>query len=924
MTKPLIVVAIVLLLNIAGCAGPQLSAGPPESNIHIQNLRCEYLEDPLAVGVAAPRLSWTLDSNERAQKQTAYQILVAGSEEKLRQNIADLWDSGKVLSDQTNQIVYEGKSLKSRMKCCWKVRIWDQDGRVTGWSSPGFWAMGLLEKSDFKARWVGYDRPRKNLPEVKVGYIKTHKVKLPPAVCLRKTFNIEKPVSRAVIYASALGIYELHINGRRVGNDYFTPGWTNYKKRIYYNTYDVTGMLGPGKNALGAVLSDGWYAGYLGWKPKRDNYGDKTRFFAQLYVEYEDGTSDVIITDGTWKANTSPIREADLYMGETYDATKELPGWANSGYDDTSWKPVDVTEHIAAVLQPYPGAAVRKFDEIKPVSVSEPKPGIFVFDMARNFAGFARLKVRGARGSKITLHFGERLKADGTVYLTNLRNARAADTYICKGTGTEIYQPRFTFHGFQYVQVAGYPGTPSLDDITGIAVGSDIPVAGSFVCSDKTANRLYNNIVTTQRSNFIDIPTDCPQRDERLGWTGDAQVFIRAATYNNDVAAFFTKWLADLADAQRSDGAYPDVAPRVIAGGCGTAGWADAGVICPWTIYRVYGDKRVLEKYYDNMAGWIDFCKKNSYNLIRPAKGYGDWLSIDAETDRAVLATAYFAHSTKLMARISRALGRKSGAQKYSRLFEQIKKRFNEKFVADDGVIKSDTQTVYVLALKFGLLEPDKRAIAISRLMDRIRQRDWHLSTGFIGTKDLMTTLTEFGRTDVAYKLFGNDTFPSWGFSIKQGATSIWERWDGWTPKKGFQDPNMNSFAHYSFGAVAEWMFETIGGIDTDGPGFRNIIIKPQPGGNLTRAKASYNSINGPVATSWKLDGDNFTIDVTIPANTEATLYIPTEDVLSVAEGGQKAAFDNIKGVDFIRAEDNAAVFHLGSGNYRFSSKILE
>jgi len=324
------------------------------------------------------------------------------------------------------------------------------------------------------------------------------------------------------------------------------------------------------------------------------------------------------------------------------------------------------------------------------------------------------------------------------------------------------------------------------------------------------------------------------------------------------------------------------------------------------------------------MAGWIDFCKKNSYNLIRPAKGYGDWLSINAETDKAVLATAYFAHSTKLMARIARALGRKSDAQKYSRLFEQIKKRFNEKFVADDGVIKSDTQTVYVLALKFGLLEPDKRAIAVNRLIDRIRQRDRHLSTGFIGTKDLMTTLTEVGRTNVAYKLFGNDTFPSWGFSIKQGATSIWERWDGWTPEKGFQDPNMNSFAHYSFGAVAEWMFETIGGIDTDGPGFRNIIIKPQPGGNLTWAKTTYNSINGPVATSWKLDGDNFTLDVTLPANTEATLYIPTDDVLSVEEEGQKAAFDNIRGVDFIRVEDNAAVFRLGSGNYRFSSKILE
>lgn len=922
MTQLINAVPTVLLLSIVGCAGPQLSAGLPESDIRIQNLRCEYLEDPLAIGVTAPRLSWTLDCDTRAQKQTAYQILVASADEKLRQNVADLWNSGKVPSDRTNQIVYKGKSLKSRMKCCWKVRIWDQDGRVTDYGPPAFWAMGLLKKSDFKARWVGFDLPRQNLPEVEVGYIKTHKVKLPPAVCLRKSFNIEKPVSRAVIYASALGIYELHINGLRAGNDYFTPGWTNYKKRLYYNTYDVTAMLRPGKNALGALLADGWYAGYLGWKPKRDNYGDKTRFFAQLYIEYENGTNDVIITNGSWKANVSPILEADLYMGETYDATKELAGWANSDYDDTSWKPVDVTAHIEAALQPYPGAAVRQFDEIKPVSVNEPKPGVFVFDMARNFAGFARLKVKGPKGRKITLHFGERLNPDGTVYLTNLRNARAADTYICKGVGTEIYQPRFTFHGFQYVEVTGYPGTPTIDDVTGLALSSDTPLAGAFECSDEMANKLYENIVTTQRANFIDIPTDCPQRDERLGWTGDAQVFVRAATYNNDVAAFFTKWLADLADAQRSDGAYPDVAPRVIADGCGTAAWADAGIICPWTIYQVYGDKRVLEKYYDNMADWIDFCKKNSYNLIRPAKGYGDWLSINAETNKAVLATAYFAHSTKLMARIARALGRKSDAEKYSRLFEQIKKRFNEKLVADDGTIKSNTQTVYVLAIKFGLLEPDKSAIAISRLIDRIEKQNGRLSTGFVGTKDLMTTLTDIGRTDVAYKLFGNDTFPSWRFSIKQGATSIWERWDGWTPEKGFHDPGMNSFAHYSFGAVAEWMFETIGGIDTDGPGFRNIIIKPQPGGNLTWAKASYNSINGPIATSWKLDGDNLTLDVTIPANTTATVYIPTVDVLLVTESGKAAAFDQVPGVDFLRSENGTAVFHIGSGNYGFSSEI--
>lgn len=922
MSKLTVTLLAVVPFVIIGCAASQLSTLQPQTDISVHDLRCEYKTNPLGIDITKPRLSWTLRSDTRAQRQTAYQILVATSPAKLENNKPDLWNSGKVLSDLTNQIVYKGKPLKSQMKCCWKVRVWDKDGKVSDFSRPASWSMALLKKSDFKAKWIGFDSPRQALPEIQVGYNKTINAKLPPACCLRKGFTLDKPVKRATIYASALGIYELHINGNRVGNDYFSPGWTHYKKRIYYNTYDVTDMLRSGKNAIAAVLADGWYSGYLGWNGKRDHYGNKTRFLAQLHIEYQDGSNDLIVTDTSFKANTGPILEADFYMGETYDATKEITGWTDHDYDDTFWKPVDVTPQIDAPLQAYPGVPVRIFDRVTPVSMNEPEPGVFVFDMGRNFAGFARLKVKGPRGHKVTLRFAERLNEDGTVYLTSLRLARAADTYICKGMGEELYQPRFTFHGFQYVEVTGYPGTPTIDDVTGLALSSDTPLAGAFQCSDEMANKLYKNIVTTQRANFIEVPTDCPQRDERLGWTGDAQVFVRTATYNNDVAAFFTKWLIDLEDAQRSDGAFPHVAPRVVVGDCGSAAWADAGVICPWTIYQVYGDKRVLEKHYDAMAAWIDFCKNTSYNLIRPAEGYGDWLSINAETDKAVLATAYFAYSTKLMARAARALGRKSDALKYNQLFGKIKKRFNEKFVADDGTIKSDTQTVYVLALEFGLLDPDKRAIAVQRLVDNIRERNWHLSTGFIGTKDLMTTLTEIGRTDIAYKLFGNDTFPSWGFSIKQGATSIWERWDGWTPEKGFQDAGMNSFAHYSFGAVAEWMFKTVAGIDTDGPGYRKIIIKPQPGGKLTWAKASYDSINGKIATNWKIDGDNLTLDVTIPANTTATVYIPTVDVLLVTESGKTAAFDQVPGVDFLRSENGTAVFHIGSGNYGFSSEI--
>jgi alpha-L-rhamnosidase len=529
----------------------------------------------------------------------------------------------------------------------------------------------------------------------------------------------------------------------------------------------------------------------------------------------------------------------------------------------------------------------------------------------------------------------------GTIYTTNLRGARATDTYICKGQGKETWQPEFTFHGFQYVEVTGYPGQPRLSDIRGIELTSDTPVVGKFECSDDTANTLYHNICQTQRANFIEIPTDCPQRDERLGWMGDAQIYVRTATYNTDVASFFTKWLVDVEDAQLPNGAFTDVSPRLVAEGGGTAAWGDAGVICPWTIYEVYGDKRVLAEHYDAMTKWIDYCQGTTTNLLRPAQGYGDWLSIQADTPKDVLATAYFAYSTKLVAQAAEVLGKHDDAAKYRELFEAIKRSFNDAYVGADGRIKGNTQTVYVLALAFDLLNEERQAQAVEYLVDDIRSRNWHLSTGFVGTKDLMATLTRFGQTNVALALFHNKTFPSWGFSIEHGATSIWERWDGWTPEKGFQDPGMNSFAHYSFGAVGEWMFKTIGGIDTDGPAYKRIVIRPRPDGRLAWAKTSYDSIRGEIATSWKIRkasdrggwdlsrhpllgrGKGITqlsLDVTIPANTTAIVYIPTADAAGITEGG-RSAMDS-PGVQFVGTDGDNAMFEVGSGRYSFKSEM--
>ena len=744
---------------------------------------------------------------------------------------------------------------------------------------------------------------------------------LPPPPYLRKEFVAAKPVQRAMLYATALGLVSLHLNGHLISDDLFTPGWTDYTKRVHYRAYAVTKLIKPGRNALGAILADGWYSGFVGYGGHRDHYGSKPRFRGQLQIEYADGSSEIIATGKDWKASDGPIREADFLMGESYDA--RLSGkWDQAGFDDSQWAPVVAGAEMTPLIQAHPGPPVRPFTEIAPRSVTEPSPGVYVFDMGQNFAGVVRLKVSGKPGQTITLRFAERLQPDGNIYTVNLRSARATDTYICRGHGTETWEPQFTYHGFQYVEVTGLASRPSLGAVTGIPLSSATTDAGSFACSDPKLNRLVKNIYFTQRANFIDIPTDCPQRDERLGWMGDAQVYVRTATLNEDVQSFFTKWLVDVQDGQRADGQYPMVAPVKVAGDDGGPAWADAGVICPWTIYQVYGDTRVLQRHYDSMTRFIDFCKNRSTPDLLPPKEFhcfGDWLNIKDETPKTVICTAYFAYSTHLLAQIAEALGRTNDAVKYNALFDRIKAAFNRAYVAADGRIEGNTQTDYVLALSFDLLDGDRQKQAAQYLVESIEKRGWHLATGFVGTKSLMLTLAQIGRNDVADKLIHNDTFPSWGFSIKQGATSIWERWDGWTPEKGFQDPGMNSFAHYSFGAVYQWMVENIGGIRSDGPDYKRIIIAPHPDDKLTFADTTYLSIRGPIETHWKKKGQGLRLKVVIPANTTATVMVPGGATRSVYESGRLAS--QSPGVTFARTEGDAAVYEVVSGKYEFVTK---
>ncbi len=898
-------------------------------------LRCEYLMNPLGIDVARPRLNWTLRSARRAQRQSAYQILVASSEEGLRAGQGDLWDSGRVESEQSVHIPYEGLELASGRRAWWAARVWDGDGEASAYSEPAWWETGLLRPDDWRGGGVGLapdagDDPGALTPADEEREVMA--IDLEPSPYLRTTFTVARAVSRARLYITARGLYEARLNGRRVGDAVLAPGWTDYRKRIQYQTYDVTDLLRQGENALGAILSPGWYAGYVGFGKNRRHYGARPRLLAQLRLDYVDGTAETVASDAAWRGATGPIRSSDLLMGEEYDARRELTGWDAPGYDDAGWASVLVEERDTTPLVADRAEPVRVTEERAPVSIARLDERTQIVDLGQNIAGWVRLRIRGAAGTRIELRHAEILNHNGSLYTANLRSARATDTYTLRGDSEEIFEPRFTFHGFRYVEVTGYPGNIAPGDIMGRVVESDTPPAGSFACSDELVNTLQRNIVWGQRGNFLSVPTDCPQRDERLGWLGDAQIFARTATCNRDVAAFFTKWLADVADAQSPEGAFPDVAPRLVDLADGAPAWGDAGVIVPWTLYQCYGDTRVLEERYDGMARWLAYIgEANPDGLWREQRNndFGDWLALDGDdpsnafgsrTPKDLLATAYYAYDARLMARIARVLGRDDDAARYDALCERITVAFNHAYVSDDGRVAGDTQTAYVLALRMDLLPGDLRAAAATRLVEKIEERGGHLTTGFVGVGYLLPTLSQAGYTDVAYRLLLNETYPSWGYSIKHGATTIWERWDGWTAERGFEDPGMNSFNHYSLGAVGEWLYRYVAGIDTDPdyPGFARIVIRPHldPDNRLTWARAAYDSIRGPIESAWRIEDGAFMLRVAIPANTTATVYLPTSDVASVTEGG--APVRDAEGVGAVRVEDGHVVLSVASGAYDF------
>lgn len=760
-----------------------------------------------------------------------------------------------------------------------------------------------------------------------------------PAMMTRKEFKVLQPVRRAMAYVTALGLYELHLNGQRVGEQLLAPEWTSYRKRVQYQAYDVTRLLRPGENAIGALLGEGWYAGRL-MIVGRFAYGTFPQFLLQLELELADGTRQTVTTDESWRSTTGgPLRSAGIYDGETYDATREMPGWDMPGFDHRDWTPVSVLPLDSRQLVWQRNEPIQIEQELPCLKVSEPKPGVFILDFGQNMVGWCRIRGRGTAGQMVTLRHGEVLQDDGTLYTGNLRGAPQVDRYLPAADGKFSYEPRFTYHGFRYLELSGLASPPTKHSAVGRVFHSASPLVGRFECSDPSLTRLMRNVLWTARANLMSSPNDCPQRDERLGWMGDIQAFAQTAMFNYDLAAFISKWTQDIRDDQADDGRFPDFAPHPGNPNnqfSGVPAWGDAGVIVPWRAYENYADARLLAESFESACRWVDYIHRLNPGLIWERgrnNDYNDWVNGDeikqagwptrgGSVPKELFATAFFAHSTELVSRMAGVLGRPEEARRYEELFQQTKAAFNRRFVRADGRLEGDTQAGYALALHFGLLPEDQRAQAAQRLVEGIHKYQGHLSTGIQATHRALLELTRYNHEPVAWQLVTNRTFPSWLYMLDNGATTIWERWDCYVKGRGFQDPGMNSFNHWAFGAVGEWLWRNVGGLNPDNnqPGWKHFTIVPRPGGGVTWANADYDSIHGRITSRWKRKGARFTLEVSIPANTSATVALPAADAASVKERGIPAA--RARGVRFLRFEDGRAWFEVESGKYEFTAAV--
>ncbi len=1047
--------------------------------VSIGAMHCEQLENPSGIDVTRPRLSWMLDSSQHDVRQAAYQILVASSEAALKSDHGDLWDSGKVASDDSVLVPYAGKPLASRMQCFWKVRVWDASGKVSAWSKSASWTMGILTPDEWRAQWIGQDgvevtnnlsdtswiwfpeanpSPSSNAEPETVyfrrevalpanrkikraifeytgdnecrgwfgpfdlgarniyktvkwndittrlepgktyvfglagtthdgsdhpsaviglltiefadggtliiptdekwkaskqpakdwtsngfddsswvaphvlgpagmepwGYTHVPEDRRQPARYLRKEFSVAKKLARATVSFSGLGLSELYVNGHKIGDHVLSPAFAQYDKREFYVTYDVTTNLQAGANALGVILGNGrFFADRSHVYSATESFG-WPKLLLNLQLEYTDGSTDQIVSDGSWKFSTDgPIRANNDFDGEEYDARQEFDGWSRTGFDDAKWSPVQVVQSPGGVLSAEMDHPIRVTETRRPISVKQIEPGVFIFDLGQNIAGWCRLHVSGPAGTQVQLRHAETLKPNGSLYMANLRGAEVTDTYTLKGDGPETWEPRFISHGFRYVEVTGYPGTPNLDSIEGRVVNDDVPSNGSFLCSNDLINRIYTNIVWGTRGNYRSIPTDCPQRDERQGWLGDRSEECKGESYIFDMDALFTKWRQDMADAQRTNGSIPDVAPAYWPIYSDNVTWPSSAIIIPSALQRQFGDNESIDRDYDSAKLWMEHMLTYAEDDIISRDSYGDWCVPPEEatlihsrdparqTDKALLATSYFYHDLRLMEKYATQLGKSDDAARWEKLAEDFKTAFNNKFLNRDlGQYSNGTQTSCVLPLAFGLVPEDMHAKIFAHLVDKI-QNDTHdhLGTGLIGGQYLNRVLSDNGRPDLCYAIASQKDYPSWGYMVEQGATTIWELWNGNTA-----DPTMNSGNHVMLiGDLVVWFYEYLGGIAPDDaqPGFKHIIMRPVPVDGLAFVHATHNSPYGLIASEWHRTGTKFDWQIEIPANTTATVYVPASSLKNVS----------VKGVKASRFEDGRAIFELGSGKYHFISQ---
>lgn len=911
-TAPLVSLAALVSFAMAAVPSPKIS-----------HLTCEGLVEPLLVDTSSPRFSWRINSPERGIRQTAFQLRLAevAPDGSAR---SDAIETARIVSDQSQWVSFPGFSAKPKTRYQWQVRVWLASTSAAetdlGWSDPAHFETGLLHTAwPRAAAWIGDG-------------VSTPVNTALPARYLRGEFHVPEKPAKARLYFSAFGIVEPWLNGRKVGDDFFTPGWPDYRDRTYYVAYDVTDQIQLGQNVLGLILADGWFSSTL---MTGSQFG--TQPLASAFLELTDATGKVttVATNKSWQVAEGPVRAQGIYFGENFDARLDDPNWSTAqNAASWHWRPVQVhgTSPAVRVITAHSAPPVRRIEELKPISRRETSPGVFLYDLGQNMVGWVRLKIQAPAGREIRIRFVEMLEADGTPHRLNLRSARAEAFYTARGDATpEVWEPRFSFFGFRYVELHGVD-QPADDALTGIVLHSDLPRIGTFESSNPLLNQLFSSTVWGQKGNFLEVPTDCPQRDERLGWTGDAQVFANTALYNFASHAFYRQWLISLRDGFRDDpgrvSGFPDVAPDVGLS-YGSAGWGDAGVIIPYVTWLQTGDRRILEENFDAMQRWVDAQARDWPDGIRrSARSYGDWLApgyrpSEAPTPYVLIATAYFARTADLTARAAAELGRPDAAQRNRALFEKIKAAFRREFIADDGKIASDEQTAYLLALGFDLVPDELRAATAAHLERTFNDKNDHLATGFLGTPLIAPVLTALDRTDLVYRVLLQETYPGWLFSVKNGATTIWERWDSWTPEHGFNSEGMNSFNHYAYGSVIEWFYDTIAGLKPDAasPGWKHFRLAPQPGGGLTHAKATLETPYGLAASDWKIANNRLELTATIPPNTTAEISLPSTDLSGATESGQPLSS---LGARDLRVSENRLRLTLPAGTYRFSVPLRE